>query len=152
MIFSISSSAFKHQGLIPSRYTCDGEGVSPPLEFHDVPLSAQSLVLILEDPDVPTALRSDGMWDHWVVWNIPPGTRSIAENGIPPGVIGRNTDGGTAYYPPCPPDREHRYFFKAYCLDVLLDLSADSSKEQVITAIHGHILATAELIGRYKRK
>ena len=152
MAFSISSPAFKHQGFLPSRYTCDGDGISPPLRFQGVPEKAQNLVLMMEDPDVPKVIRMDGVWEQWVVWNIPPATQSIAENRIPPGVIGKNTDGGSAYYPACPPDREHRYFFKAYSLDVLLELPTDSDKKRVIKAMKGHILARAELVGCYKRK
>lgn len=148
----ITSSAFTHNGSIPSVYTCDGNGISPSLSFSNIPAETKSLVLIVDDPDVPTSIRSDGMFDHWVVWNIPPSTTGIGEGKTPDGMIGRNTSGTVTYYNPCPPDREHRYFFKLYALDTMLDLPIGSSKVDVERAMQGHILDQAELIGRYQRQ
>ncbi|MDE3046296.1 MAG: YbhB/YbcL family Raf kinase inhibitor-like protein [Verrucomicrobiota bacterium] len=148
----LTSSAFPAEGKIPSLYTCEGKNINPPLEFHDVPAAAKALVLLMDDPDVPRDRRPDGMWDHWVVFNIPPATRSIAEHTPPPGIQGANTDGKNSYYGPCPPDREHRYFFKLYALDTLLHLAPGATKKQVEHAMQGHILAQAELMGRYEKR
>lgn len=148
----LTSSAFTNGSSIPSIYTCEGKGINPPLEFHDVPANAHCLVLLMDDPDVPSFVRSDQMWDHWVIFNIPPNTRSLAENATPPGVQGKNTSGKNKYEGPCPPDREHRYFFKLYALDTLLTLSANVTKKEVEQAMKGHILAEAHLIGKYDKK
>ena len=148
----LTSPAFTHDSSIPARYTCDGDNVNPPLVIAGVPEQAVSLVLIMDDPDVPRHLRADGMWDHWVVYNIPPGARAVAENAEPPGVPGLGTAGNRTYYGPCPPDREHRYFFKLFALDCELELAAGASKDQVEEAMAGHILAQAELMGRYDRR
>lgn len=145
------SSAFVDNKTIPSRYTCDGNNINPPLQWTDVPEGTKSFVLIMEDPDVPRLVRPDGMWDHWIVWNIPSETRTIAENSVLAGVVGKNTGGKTAYGGPCPPDKEHRYFFKLFALDAELSLPAGSSKSEVEQAMEGHILDSAELIGRYNR-
>ena len=147
----IESSAFENNGTIPEKYTCDGENISPPLEFTGIPNNAVSLVLLMDDPDVPTSLRPDGMFDHWVVWNIPAGTQGIAEGQVPDGVEGKNTAGGNGYTGPCPPDREHRYFFKLYALDTTLELSPDSVKKDVEALMKGHVLEEAEIVGRYDR-
>jgi Raf kinase inhibitor-like YbhB/YbcL family protein len=147
----LTSPAFDHAGRIPARYTCDGDNVNPPLTIEDVPPAARSLVLILEDPDVPRTLREDGMWDHWLVYDIPPKVRNIDEHSEPPGVHGAGTAGNENYYGPCPPDREHRYFFKLFALDTKLDLAPKSSKKRVQQAMEGHILAEAVLMGRYER-
>lgn len=148
----IESSAFQHQQPIPARHTCDGEDVSPPLKFIDVPADAKSLVLIVDDPDVPPAVRPDRNWDHWVVWNIPPDTVEIREDDRPTGVEGRNSWGRNEYGGPCPPDREHRYFFKLFALDTTLNLNANAGKGDLMKAIAGHVLDQAELVGLYDRK
>lgn len=147
----LTSPAFDQQEAIPARYTCDGEDVSPPLVFAEVPDAAQSLTLIMDDPDVPTAIRADGTWDHWIVFNIPPGTTEITKGCEPKGVHGTGTSGNMDYHGPCPPDREHRYFFKLFALDVQLDLPEGSSKAEVEQAMAGHVLEQVELMGRYKR-
>ena len=105
----------------------------------------------MDDPDVPKSIRPDGMWDHWVVFNIPPHVREIKKGKAPEGTPGKGTGGNQDYYGPCPPDREHRYFFKLYALDAKLDIPAQSSKKQVEKAMEGHILAKAELMGKYER-
>lgn len=145
------SSAFKHQGPIPAVYTCDGKDISPPLEIQDVPKEAKVLVLIMDDPDVPKDRRKDGLWVHWVVYNIPPETRHIPENSKPPGIPGVNTKGTNAYQGPCPPDREHRYFFKLYALKAPLHLKAGAAKSEVEAAMAGLIISEAQLMGTYNR-
>ncbi|MCA1788126.1 MAG: YbhB/YbcL family Raf kinase inhibitor-like protein [Desulfobacteraceae bacterium] len=147
----LTSSAFVQGEKIPVIYTCDGDNVNPPLEITGVPHEAQSLVLIMDDPDVPQNLRKDGMWDHWVVFNIPPDNHTIEEASEPPGVAGIGTNGETGYFGPCPPDREHRYFFKLFALDTLLDLPEKSTKAAVENAMAGHVLFHAELMGTYER-
>ena len=144
------SPAFKEGGIIPSRYTCEGKNINPPLQIKDVPPLAKSLVLIIDDPDVPKKLYPIGVFDHWVVYNISPHQNSIQENSIP-GVEGVNSSGNRGYTGPCPPDREHRYFFKIYALDVILDLPAGKTKKEVEAAIDGHVLMKYEFIGRYEK-
>ena len=149
----LESSTFENNGLIPPKYTCDGENISSPLQISGVPEDAKSLVLIMDDPDVPKDIRPDGMWDHWLVWNIPPATTEIPEGQEPAGVVGKNTGGSFGYRGPCPPDREHRYFFKLYTLNVMLDLSPETTtKSDLEAAMQNHILSQAELMGRYNRK
>ncbi|MCA9914742.1 MAG: YbhB/YbcL family Raf kinase inhibitor-like protein, partial [Anaerolineae bacterium] len=126
--------------------------VSPALEISGVPEGAKALVLIMDDPDVPTRLREDGMWDHWVVFNIPPETDRIKEATEPEGTHGKGTGGNFEYYGPCPPDRQHRYFFKLYALDAKLKLPEGASKKDVEQAMQGHILEQTELMGLYERQ
>ncbi len=147
----ITSTVFKHEGKIPPKYTCDGDNTSPPLFIEGVPENTKSLVLLMDDPDVPKRIREDGMWDHWIVFNIPPGTKELPEGKVPPGLVGVNTSGGMTYQGPCPPDREHRYFFKLYALDTMFDLAKGATKADVEKAMKLHIIAKAELIGRYER-
>jgi len=147
----LTSSAFQQGGKIPSKYTCDGPNVNPPFAISDVPAGAKSLALIMDDPDVPKNLRADGMWDHWVVFDIPPTAKEIPEGREPEGVHGAGTGGNLKYSGPCPPDREHRYFFKLYALDKKLGLPEKSTKAQVEKSMEGHILGKAELMGRYER-
>ena len=147
----LTSSAFKQGEEIPALYTCDGRNINPELLISHVPLEAESLVLIMDDPDVPASVRKECMWDHWVVFNIPPHTRQIPENTQPLGLPGKNTAGGLSYQGPCPPDREHRYFFKLYALDIQLSLPKGATKQEVEHAMRGHILAQTELMGRYNR-
>src|SRR3989344_6812742 len=113
----LTSPAFEDNGKIPSKYTCDDQNINPRLFISDVPDDAKTLVLIMDDPDIPETAKKSfnvSVWDHWVVFNIPPGTKAVSEGRNPPGVIGRNTRGNNTYGGPCPPDREHRYFFKLY--------------------------------------
>lgn len=148
----LTSSVFHEGGDIPSLYTCEGQGVNPPLEISSVPAGAKSLVLIMDDPDVPKTRRPSGMFDHWIVFNIPPATHKISENATPPGIQGQNTYGQNQYFGPCPPDRQHRYFFKLYALDATLPLPAGSTKAVVEKAMEGHIIAQCQLMGRYEKK
>lgn len=147
----ITSSAFTPGGRIPSKYTCDGENINPPLHISDLPKGTKSLALIVDDPDVPVSVRKDRMWVHWVHFNIPAKETTIDEDSTPDGVSGRNTGGELGYEGPCPPDREHRYFFKVYALDTQLTLPQGATKEQLEKAMTGHLLASAELMGRYLR-
>ena len=147
----LTSSAFTEGGKIPSKYTCEGLNINPELNFSNVPLHAKTLALILDDPDVPEYVRKERMFDHWVVFNIPPRTTRIPENSQPAGVPGKNTSGGLNYTGPCPPDREHRYFFKLYALDKELDLPKGSTKSEVEKAMKGHVLSEAQLMGRYEK-
>ena len=149
----IKSPAFAHGDLIPPKYTCDGADVSPPLSLAVVPAGTKSLALIADDPDAPA-----GTWVHWVVWNIPAGTKSL-EEGIPAkealpngGRQGTSDFRRVGYGGPCPPSGTHRYFFKLYALDTTLDLPATATKQDLEMAMKGHTLAQAELMGRYRRR
>jgi Raf kinase inhibitor-like YbhB/YbcL family protein len=106
----------------------------------------------MEDPDVPKTVRMDGIWDHWIVFNIPPKTRIIPEGEEPEGVHGKDTNGDLQYFGPCPPDREHRYYFRLFALDMPLHIPEGVTKDQVKHAMEEHILARAELMGRYERR
>jgi Raf kinase inhibitor-like YbhB/YbcL family protein len=141
----VKSSAFENNQLIPVKYTCDGDDVNPPLTIEGVPEGTKSLVLIVDDPDAPS-----GIWNHWVVWNIPPEARKIEENTVP-GTEGISTSRKHAYGGPCPPYGTHRYFFKVYALDAKLDLTANSTKKNVEKAMESHMLAEGELMGLYRR-
>lgn len=141
----IRSAAFSHGGSIPPKYTCEGENVNPPLEISDLPENTRSLALIVEDPDAPR-----GVYDHWIVWNIPP-NEAIEENSRP-GVNGKNSFGDTGYGGPCPPSGSHRYFFKVYALDSNLNIQAGSDKKTLENAMKDHVLGSAELMGQYQKR
>jgi len=149
----IKSPAFAHGDLIPPKYTCDGADVSPPLSLAGVPAGTKSLALIADDPDAPA-----GTWVHWVVWNIPAGTKSLeegipAKEALPNGVRqGTNDFRRVGYGGPCPPSGTHRYFFKLYALDTTLNLPATATKQDLEKGMQGHTLAQAELMGRYSRR
>lgn len=144
----LTSPAFGNNLPIPSKYTCDGEDINPPLEISEVPEGTQSLVLIMDDPDAPV-----GIWDHWVVWNINPSIISIEENSVPEGAVqGMNSFGKQPYGGPCPPSGTHHYHFKLYALDTKLELDPSSKKEDVEKAMEDHILEQAELVGLYQRQ
>jgi Raf kinase inhibitor-like YbhB/YbcL family protein len=144
----IASPVFKHNDMIPVKHTCDGVDVNPPLTFEDVPASAKSLALIVDDPDAPR-----GTWVHWVAWNIAPDTREVPEKSVPKGASqGLNDFRKVDYGGPCPPSGTHRYFFKLYALDSMLTLGKNTDKIALETAIKGHIISQAELIGLYRRK
>jgi Raf kinase inhibitor-like YbhB/YbcL family protein len=147
-MMKISSAAFENNSLMPSKYTCEGQGKNPPLEFRDVPGGTESLVLIVEDPDAHIKT-----WIHWTIWNIDPGTTHIPENSCPEGAVeGITSFGNTGYGGPCPPSGIHRYFFKLFALDKILDLSPDSYVSDIESTIEGHIIQKTELIGLYKKK
>ena len=142
---SIRSVAFSHGGSIPPKYTCEGENVNPPLEISDLPENTRSLALIVEDPDAPR-----GVYDHWIVWNIPPG-EAIGENSSP-GISGKNSFGNSGYGGPCPPSGSHRYFFKVYALDGELDIQTGADKRTLQDAMKGHVLGSGELMGHYQKR
>lgn len=145
---TLTSPAFEDGQPIPPRFTADGADVSPPLEVSGIPEGTASLALIMDDPDAPM-----GTWVHWVVWNIPSGTRRIEEGRLPAGAVqGRNSWGRNAYGGPAPPSGTHRYFFKLYALDCELDLSPGADKAALLAAMEGHVLAQAELMGTYSRR
>lgn len=151
MSLAITSPAFKINGVIPTHFTCDGENISPELNFKNIPTGTQSLALVMEDPDVPKSIRPDGMWNHWIVWNMPKDTNGIKEGELPPGIVGLGTSGKASYMGPCPPDREHRYIFTLYALDNILSLPKNSTKEELIQSLNSHIIERAQLLGRYNR-
>lgn len=148
----LESSTFEHNKFISSQYTCDGQDINPPLLISEIPTKAESLAIIMDDPD---AIKPAGkVWDHWVVFNIPipeNGVLEISENSEPEGVHGIGTSRNTKYHGPCPPDGEHRYFFKVYALDTTLDLAEGATKSDVERAMDEHIIEQAELVGKYKR-
>lgn len=145
---TIASPAFPHNGMIPSKHTCDGTDVNPPLSFGNIPGRTRSLALIVDDPDAPR-----GTWVHWVVWNIGPETIHVAENSVPRGAFqGTNDFRKQAYGGPCPPSGTHRYFFKLYALDTSLSLNAGATKPQLEEAMKGHVLEASEMIGLYRRR
>lgn len=149
----IESAKITEGNMIPSQYTCDGQDISPPLEWRDYPVGTKSFALISDDPDAPA-----GTWVHWILYNIPPDVVRLGENIKPEkefknGMMqGSNSWPRIGYGGPCPPSGTHRYFFKLYALDTMLDLKPGVNKEQLLTAMAGHILAEAQLIGKYKRQ
>jgi hypothetical protein len=144
----ISSSAFQANAGIPTKYSCQGDGINPPLTFSEVPSDAKSLVLIVDDPDAPM-----GTFVHWVVFNIPPTTKEIAEHNSPANSIqGLNGTKKPGYIAACPPSGTHHYFFKLYALDTELSLDETADKEKVGAAMQGHILDQAQLVGLYTKK
>lgn len=145
---NITSSAFENGETIPQKYGRDFENVNPPITIRNVPKEAKSLVLFMEDPDVPK-IAGVKVWDHWVVFNIPSTTRKMSEKWNVDGVRGKGTRGELDYGGPRPPDREHRYFFRLYAIDTLLNLPEGSPKQTILYAMDGHILQHAELMGRF---
>jgi len=148
----IYSSAFKENEMIPPKYTCDGENISPPLSWSGASQNTKSFALVVDDPDAPM-----GIWVHWVVYNIPASVTSFDEN-IPPienlengALQGMNDFHKKGYGGPCPPSGIHRYFFKIYALDKIISLSSGATKTQLEKAMDGHIIAKGELIGKYSR-
>ncbi len=149
----ITSSAFEEGGLIPPKYTCDGDDISPPLQWDPVPEGTKSIALISDDPDAPM-----GTWVHWVLFNLPADTRELQENIPKDEILPNGARQGISdfhrigYGGPCPPSGTHRYFFKIYALDTELDLDAGAGKSDLLNAMEGHILAEGQLIGKYKRQ
>ena len=149
----ITSPEFVDNSHIPAQYTCDGEDISPPLQITGVPAEAETLALVVDDPDAP-----GGVFDHWIVWNIPSTLEKIPQ-GIPQKEIPEQLEGATqgrndfkqiGYRGPCPPSGEHRYRFKLYALDRSLDLSAGSSKEDLEGELREGLLEQSELVGLYQ--
>jgi Raf kinase inhibitor-like YbhB/YbcL family protein len=155
MAMTLNSPAFKQNGHIPSKYTCEGEDVSPQLAWDGVPEGTKSLVLIIDDPDAPDPKAPQRVWVHWVVYNIRPDVKGLPENagkaGLPQGaVVGLNDFKKAEYGGPCPPIGRHRYFHKLYALNITLDLKG-ATKSQIEQAMKGRVLANAELIGTYQK-
>jgi Raf kinase inhibitor-like YbhB/YbcL family protein len=152
MAITVTSAAFGEGDMIPRQYTCDGKDVSPPVSWSGVPEGTKSLALICDDPDAPM-----GTWVHWVLFNLPgnadglpealPGSKTL-DNGAR---HGKNDFRRFGYGGPCPPGGTHRYYFKVYALDTLLDLEPGISKQDLLKAMDGHVLAEGQLMGRYQR-
>ena len=156
MTLLLKSSAFDNGGMIPSRYTCVGEDISPPLTWTGVPEAASSLVLIIDDPDAPDPKAPQMTWVHWVLYNIPPDEtgipEAVASGSVPAGTLeGKNDWGRTGYGGPCPPIGRHRYFHKLYALDTVLSDLGKPTKAELENAMQGHTLGKAELIGTYQK-
>ena len=152
MAFTLQSSAFQNGGSIPKKFTCEAADVSPELTWSGAPEKTQSFALIADDPDAPM-----GTWVHWVIYDLPPNTAKLPE-GVPKqeqaasGAQGKNSSGKIGYGGPCPPPgKPHRYFFKLYALDSKLNLKPGARKPEVEAAMKGHVLAQAELMGKYGR-
>jgi Raf kinase inhibitor-like YbhB/YbcL family protein len=145
--FALESSAFGHAQPIPNRYTCDGEDLSPPLRWANVPEEARSLALVVDDPDAPR-----GVFTHWVAWGLDPGAAGLGEGEAALGE-GRNDFGTVGYRGPCPPPGHgrHRYVFRLYALDRDLELDSGAEKAELERAIEGHVVTMAELVGTYER-
>lgn len=141
---AISSPAFDADGTIPSKYTCDGKDVNPPLQVGQIPQGTRSLAVIVDDPDAPS-----GTWVHWVMWNVP--VASEIKEADAPGVQGMNDFSKHRYNGPCPPNGVHRYFYKVYALDDVLNIPVSSDKGDLERAMAPHVLAQGELVGRYSR-
>jgi Raf kinase inhibitor-like YbhB/YbcL family protein len=142
---TITSPDFDHEGEIPEQFTCDGGDNRPTLNVLGIPEGTKSLVVIMEDPDVTITT-----FNHWLVWNIPP-EETISGNSVP-GIQGNNSLGKNNYLGPCPPGGTHRYFFKVYALNDMLNLDPDSNKNKLERAMEGHVLAQGEIMGWYHKK
>ena len=153
MTISVSSSTFPEGGTIPAKYTCDGNDVSPPLKWTGVPEATKSLALISDDPDAPV-----GTWVHWVMWNVPPSVGELAEDVSPKAELPDGSRQGISdfrrpgYGGPCPPSGVHRYYFKLYALDTMLDLPSSTRKADLLKAMKGHVLTEGQLMGKYSRR
>lgn len=156
MSLTITSTAFPRNGPIPTEYTCEGRDISPPLAWAGVPSGTQSLALIVDDPDAPDPAAPKRVWVHWVLYDLPPTASGLPEGvtaeRLPPGTReGTNDWGRIGYGGPCPPIGRHRYFFKLFALDVVLPDLDRPTKAALESAMHGHILARAELVGTYQK-
>jgi len=157
MALTLTSSAFSHNGSIPAQYTCEGNDISPDLSWGDVPYSAKSLVLIVDDPDAPDPAAPKLTWVHWVLYNIPANAtglpQAVAAKALPAGTKeGLNDWRRSGYGGPCPPIGRHRYFHKLYALDVVLPDLGRPTKADIEKAMKGHVLAETQLIGTYQKK
>ena len=144
----ITSSSFQEGGDIPSKFSCDGQNINPALRIEGTPSNAKSLLLIMDDPDAPV-----GLFTHWLLWNIDPKTTDIAEKSVPKGAVQGTNDYPTlGYGGPQPPSGTHRYYFKIFALDQMLDLKAGVKRAEVDAAMRGHVIAQGELMGRYSKQ
>ena len=152
MTITIKSSAFEEGGMIPSKYTCDGKDVSPQLSWSPVPEETKSLALICDDPDAPM-----GTWVHWVIFDLPQGAKELPEAVPAQKILNSGAKQGTndfrkiGFNGPCPPGGTHRYYFKLYALDMMLNLDPGITKKQLLSAMEGHILAQGQFMGKYNR-
>ena len=146
--FTLESSAFQPNAMIPAQFSCDGANTSPPLTWHNAPDKTQSFALVVEDPDAP-----DGPWMHWILFNIPPTiTKLDAGAPVPDGAAsGKNSWGAIGYRGPCPPIGAHSYVFKLYALDKVLNLSSGADKDTVLNTMTGHVIGNAKLSGLYQK-
>jgi hypothetical protein len=156
MTLTMTSTAFTEGGVIPSKYTCEGRDISPPLAWSGVPDNTKSLVLIIDDPDAPDPKAPRVTWVHWVLYDLPPSARALVEDasarGLPSGTkVGLNDWKKAQYGGPCPPIGRHRYFHKLYALDIALSELENPTKARVEAAMKGHILAETALIGTYQK-
>ena len=150
----ITSSAFAHQGKIPSVYTCEGANISPPLAWRDFPAGTQSLALIVDDPDAPDPAAPQRIWVHWVLYNLPVDCTGLPENvsRLPVGTAdGLNDWNLTGYGGPCPPIGRHRYFHTLYALDTVLPDLKCPDRKRLLEAMQGHVLAEAQCMGTYQK-
>ena len=143
-IIVVSSPAFENYGSIPTKYTCDGLDISPPLNFSNIPENTKSLALVMYDPDAPL-----GTFYHWIIWNIPPNVTGFLEGEEITYPQGINDFGVIGYRGPCPPSGTHHYHFKVYALDTTLNLENGATMEELDKALSGHVLAIGELVGIY---
>ncbi|HEX2094675.1 MAG TPA: YbhB/YbcL family Raf kinase inhibitor-like protein [Longimicrobiaceae bacterium] len=156
MALRLTSSAFTPDGEIPSRYTCDGADLSPPLSWSGLPEGTRSLTLIVDDPDAPDPRAPKTTWVHWVLYNLPPSAPGLQE-GVDPATLPQGAREGlndwkrAGYGGPCPPVGRHRYIHKLYALDTLLPDLGQATKAELERAMEGRVLARAELIGTYQR-
>ncbi|OFW82783.1 MAG: hypothetical protein A2018_00015 [Alphaproteobacteria bacterium GWF2_58_20] len=157
MPLSISSPVFADHEPLPAKYTCDGDGISPPLVFSGVPENTKSLVLVVDDPDAPDPAAPRMIWVHWILYNLPPDTSGLPE-GVPPYALPEGTragitdSGNTEYGSPCPPTGTHRYIHHLYALDIVLPDMNQPAKPVLLAAMAGHVLEKADLAGLYRRK
>ena len=152
MDIRLTSMVFQEGGTIPQKYTCDGEDISPPLKWDSAPEGTKAFALISDDPDAPM-----GTWVHWVIFNIPADANELHEHIPAEGILRNGAKQGTndfrriGYGGPCPPGGTHRYFFKLYALDTEIDIAVGASKQELLRAMEGHILAKGQLMGTYTR-
>jgi Raf kinase inhibitor-like YbhB/YbcL family protein len=156
-VIQLRSPAFTHEGEIPTRYTCEGEDVSPELAWSGIPGEAKSLVLIVDDPDAPDPKAPKTVWVHWVLYGMPPMTLGTPEGAVkatlPPGTReGKNDWKQTGWRGPCPPIGRHRYFFKLYALDAMLPDLGTPTRAELEKAMEGHVVGQATLMGYYKKQ
>ena len=157
MTFKLTSPAFGQNGSIPPQYTCEGDDISPPLAWYDIPPGTKSLALIVDDPDAPDPATPQRVYVHWIVYNISPITLKLplnaARTGLPLKALhGTNDWGKQTYGGPCPPVGRHRYFFKLYALDTVLNSLKNPTKAQLEEAMAGQLVGHAELVGTYEKR
>jgi Raf kinase inhibitor-like YbhB/YbcL family protein len=144
---TVLSPAFQAGGKIPDQFTCKGSNINPALQFDGIPAGTKSLALVVDDPDAP-----EGLFSHWLLWNLDPTTTQIAEKSVPNGAVqGSNDFGKPGYSGPCPPSGTHRYFFRLFALDQKLNLKSGAKRHEVDKAIAGHVLGRGEIMGRYSK-